>query len=137
DTVLNDGSTITQDALWEKTNTYNSVRKRLTKASYDLMKSKKGDGIYETIEEGNYSYYGSGPTSTYSNSWIKNTDDTVLTSSNWDKDYSLLGHSSLPFFLRGGGLNYSLGAGVFDVGSSNGGARSYCGFRLALSGSAL
>ncbi|MEG1204256.1 MAG: hypothetical protein RSE00_03175, partial [Clostridia bacterium] len=137
DTVLNDGSTITQDALWEKGNTYNPVRKRLTKASYDLMKTKKGDGIYETIEEGNYSYYGSNSASAASNGWIKNKDDTVSISSNWDDDYSLLGHS-LPFFLRGGYFGHGLAAGVFHVAAGYGGyALSQYGFRPVLSGPLL
>ncbi|MEG1204410.1 MAG: hypothetical protein RSE00_03990, partial [Clostridia bacterium] len=74
-----------------------------------------GDGIYETIEEGNYSYYGSDSASTPSNNWIKNKDDTESTSSNWDNDYSLLAHSSLPFFLRGGFFFNDSGAGVFNA----------------------
>ncbi|MEG1204202.1 MAG: hypothetical protein RSE00_02905, partial [Clostridia bacterium] len=137
DTVLNDKSTITQGVLWGKTNTYNSVRKGLTKASYDLMKNKKGDGIYETIEEGNYSYYGSNSASAASNSWIKNKGDTESISSNWDNDYSLLGHASLPFFLRGGGYRYGSSAGVFYVHASDGYAYAYFGFRPVLSGPSL
>ncbi|MEG0873527.1 MAG: hypothetical protein RSG48_06230, partial [Clostridia bacterium] len=137
DTVLNDRSTITQDALWEKGNTYNSVRKRLTKASYDLMKTKKGDGIYETIEDGNYSYYGSNSASTPSNSWIKNKDDTVLISSNWDDDYSLLLHSLLPCFFRGGSFAYGSPAGVFNIHAFSGIAYSLSGFRPVLSGPSL
>ncbi|MEG1345097.1 MAG: hypothetical protein RSD14_06365, partial [Clostridia bacterium] len=137
DTVLNDRSTITQDVLWRKTNTYNSVRKRLTQESYDLMKNKKGDGIYETIEDGNYSYYGSNSASTLSNSWIKNTDDTISTSSNWDNDYNLLGHSSLQFFLRGGRFGSGSCAGLFDVNAGGSGAISFCGFRPVLSGPSL
>ncbi|MEG1058984.1 MAG: hypothetical protein RSE57_02215, partial [Clostridia bacterium] len=137
DTVLNDRSTITQDVLWRKTNTYNSVRKRLTQKSYALMKTKKGDGIYEAIEEGNYSYWGTNPASTSSYKWIKNKDDTVSISSNWDNDYSLLAHSLLPFLFRGGHLTYGLGAGVFSVISGSGDADYSCGFRPVLSGPSL
>ncbi|MEG1059726.1 MAG: hypothetical protein RSE57_06125, partial [Clostridia bacterium] len=97
----------------------------------------KGDGIYETIEEGNYSYYGSNSASAASNSWIKNKGDTESISSNWDNDYSLLGHASLPFFLRGGAYRGGSGAGVFYVDAGSGGATGYYGFRPVLSGPSL
>ncbi|MEG1059867.1 MAG: hypothetical protein RSE57_06850, partial [Clostridia bacterium] len=117
--------------------TYNSVRKRLTKASYDLMKAKKGDGMYETIEEGNYSYYGSNSASTPSNGWIKNKDNKESTSSNWDDDNSLLGHSSRPFFLRGSFFVYGSDAGIFNTHADDGYADYFCGFRPVLSGPLL
>ncbi|MEG1344392.1 MAG: hypothetical protein RSD14_02600, partial [Clostridia bacterium] len=88
-------------------------------------------------EEGNYSYYGSNSASAASNSWIKNKGDTESISSNWDNDYSLLGHASLPFFLRGGFCGDGSSAGVFNVYAHGGAAYYNGGFRPVLSGPSL
>ncbi|MEG1142591.1 MAG: hypothetical protein RSE41_09140, partial [Clostridia bacterium] len=67
------------------------------------------DGIYETIEDGNYSYMDN------QSNWINNTDDTAGANSNWDSDYTLLLHTKLPFFLRGGYYVGGSFAGVWLV----------------------
>ncbi|MEG1009883.1 MAG: hypothetical protein RSF67_08775, partial [Clostridia bacterium] len=96
-----------------------------------FMANNKGDGIYETIEDGNYSYMGK-PWN-----WVKNTDDTLGASSNWDSDYTLFGHTSLPFFLRGGCYGDSYHAGVWYIYGNNGGTYHNYGFRPVVFSSAL
>ncbi|MEG1363358.1 MAG: hypothetical protein RSC92_02830, partial [Clostridia bacterium] len=126
DTILNNGTTLTQGALWSKDNTYNPVRKRLTNATYTFMANNKGDGIYETIEDGNYSYMGK-PWN-----WINNKTGTAGVQTNWDSDYTLLGHTSLPFFVRGNFYNENSGAGVWSAYAVYGHAYNYYGFRPVL-----
>ncbi|MEG1008704.1 MAG: hypothetical protein RSE41_06220, partial [Clostridia bacterium] len=132
DTVLNNGTTLTQGVLYDSENTYNPVRKRLTNAIYTFMANNKGDGIYETIEDGNYSYR-----DTHQWKWIKNTDDTVGINSNWDSDYTLLGQTYFSFFTRGGGYIEGSYTGIWVVGCNRGYERDGYSFRPVLFGSTL
>ncbi len=50
----------------------------------------------------------------------------------WYDDESGFVHSTLPWFIRGGDFNGGTGAGVFDFGSTNGGANGGVSFRLVL-----
>ncbi|MEG1363741.1 MAG: hypothetical protein RSC92_04860, partial [Clostridia bacterium] len=134
DTILNDGTTLTQYELDNKNNTYNPIRKRITNATYNLMANMKGDGIYETIEDGNYSYWGSNSINYGAGTWIKNIDETNNASTNWDVDYTLLGQSYYNFFFRGGSYNNSICSGIFSISSIGGGSYDgYTGFRMIIS----
>ena len=75
-------------------------------SSYNLAAGKKGDGVYET-----------------SNNYI-NTNS-------WFGAHSYFHYTSSPFFVRGGGYDYS-NAGVFYVNKSSGSANSGASFRVVL-----
>ncbi|MEG1010052.1 MAG: hypothetical protein RSF67_09630, partial [Clostridia bacterium] len=128
-------TTLTQYELDNKNNTYNPIRKRITNATYNLMANMKGDGIYETIEDGNYSYWGSNSINYGAGRWIKNIDETTNNAStNWDVDYTLLGQSYYNFFFRGGSYNNSICSGIFSISSIGGGSYDgYTGFRMIIS----
>ena len=95
-TVAGSG-TLTQQELSDYT--YNSIRIRLTKKTYENMASKKGDAMYEVIADGNYSYYGKNTSNNAT--WMK--DETTSGGfTNWNSDISYIGNSQVPFVLRGG-----------------------------------
>ncbi|MEG1362900.1 MAG: hypothetical protein RSC92_00395, partial [Clostridia bacterium] len=94
--------------------------------------NNKGDGIYETIEDGNYSFFGSNALNIPTNMWIKNTDEKEEYTYNWDLDFTLLGQANMPFFCRGGHCDGGNSAGLFKVDMCSGYPSYNTGFRLAL-----
>ena len=54
------------------------------------------------------------------------------TQGGWNRDYSLLVHSSGAWARRGGDAYHTTGAGVFAFGGNTGGANAHFGFRLVL-----
>ena len=117
--------------LWNQNSLANGTRKSITDDRYSLMKSIKGDAMYETINT--YSYYGKNSSDTYA--WLLTATDTTTTDygrSYYNRDYGLLGNCSLPFLRRGGNWGNGTGAGVFGCGGVGGGASYDHGFRPAL-----
>ena len=102
-----------------------------------LMKTTKGDGMYEAIKE--FSYYGR-YSQTYSSyaayeytNWLKATydsegnatsanDDTIKYTNGLYGDYALVGNPAQPFLLRGGSWWDGAAAGVFASHGSRGDA---------------
>ncbi len=135
---ISDTETLAQDQLWDAAKQdvkYQEARLRLTKANFDLMAKHKGIGVNEVTDE--YSYYGAynnGTTNTWN--WFTTVDQPanreVTYGRAWDSDYVLIGHAAEPFVIRGGGCNYSSGAGVFNSNIANGGAYSNSSFRPVL-----
>lgn len=121
---------------------------KLAKAAYErvkLMKTHKGDAMYEVINT--FSYYGYNKTNS-GNGWLKatyDTDGTVKATNDtktagadiygtgyYDGDYALIGTYVTLFVKRGGGWNDGAGAGVFGAGGSVGGTDNNHGFRPAI-----
>jgi type II secretory pathway pseudopilin PulG len=127
-------TTLTQGALWGKSGTdaatnliYNIARKRITDATYNSL--PKGIGVTETASS--YSYYGVDKNGNYN--WLINeNDEDGKTSTTWNNDYVLIGHTSGPFVYRGGNCNSGSNAGVLCTGISLGYAYNNIGFRPAL-----
>ena len=133
--------TITRETLWNSflsqngVDAYNNIRKNITLQTLELMKDKKGDALYETVQDKNASFYGKiiGNNGTYTQNWMLNsTVNTAQLARNWDNDYTLIGYAYLPFWLRGGGWSHGSVAGVFCAISNNGSSYTYCGFRPVL-----
>lgn len=120
--------------------------KLVAEAAYQrvqLMKKKKGDAMYEIINE--FSYYGrytADETKPYeSSNWFKATYDadgnaTAVNDSErayglsyYGEDYELIGNSALPFVVRGGSWGGATYAGVFASLGSGGTSSSAYGFR--------
>ena len=116
------------------------------------MKSKKGDAMYEVINDSGVSFYGwlknSGGEYTSNNGWIraqftKSGSSLTVTypegettqkyaTGLYDGDYTLIGTCVRPFVNRGGSCYYDSGEGVFHIFGSNGGAVSSSSFRPVL-----
>ena len=135
--LSNETLTLTQAQLWAKygstftdasTNqAYNTARKRLTDATYENLPI--GIGISEIA--GSYSYYGVISTGNYD--WLKEITDTSTNyGMAWNGDYTLTGHSNVPFTLRGGGGNNGGRAGVLSSSVTNGNTQNNHGFRVSL-----
>ena len=128
----------TQRQLWNwanKTEAYNEARKRLTEANYKNMAKYKGIGVNEVGSE--FSYYAPQGTTNGSYGWymtVKNTetDTTQEYGRAWSRDYTLIGHASSPFVVRGGYCNGGSRAGVLCSNITGGHAFSYYGFRPVL-----
>ncbi len=137
--VDGESSNLTQAQLWNKngasfTDTtanekYNTARKRLTDATYNLLAKVKGIGVNEVASS--HSYYGVNSSGNYA--YLINASDTSTKYGRaWDNDYVLIGHASNPFVLRGGFIYNGTNAGVLGTGLTNGGADNYNGFRAVL-----
>lgn len=107
---------------------WNEARARITKANYDLMYAKKGDALYEIID--NYSYYGlinNGEEEEHPYRWFKINNTTNLAT--WNSDSIELGIGMLVFVVRGGAFSHSNASGAFRVKFHNGTAAYSAGFR--------
>lgn len=138
--VDGESSNLTQAQLWNKngasfTDTtanekYNTARKRLTDATYNLLAKVKGIGVNEVASS--HSYYGVNSSGNYT--WLINASDTSTNYGRaWDNDYVLIGHASYPFVGRGGNVYDGTCAGVLYSSLTTGGAAYYAyGFRAVL-----
>ena len=137
--VDGESSNLTQEQLWNKngasfTDTtanekYNTARKRLTDATYNLLAKVKGIGVNEVASS--HSYYGVNSSGSYT--WLINASDTGWNPGRaWNNDYVLIGHAFIPFVMRGGGFYDGTSAGVLFSGITRGGAGDYYGFRAVL-----
>ena len=137
--VDGESSNLTQEQLWNKngasfTDTtanekYNTARKRLTDATYNLLAKVKGIGVNEVASS--HSYYGVNSSGSYT--WLINASDTGWNPGRaWNNDYVLIGHAFYPFVVRGGGINSGTYAGVLYSFVTSGNADSSDGFRAVL-----
>ena len=132
-------SPISQDSLWEYTKRevkYQTARKRLTDYNFNQMAKHKGIGVNEVASE--CSYYA--PYDSKGNrGWFMTAEEPAKESGvsqqyarSWDYDGVLIGHSAIPFVMRGGYFSFGDTVGVLytDVTSGNAGCGS--GFRPVL-----
>ena len=137
--VDGESSNLTQAQLWEKkgaafTDTtanekYNTARKRLTDATYNLLAKVKGIGVNEVASS--HSYYGVNSSGNYA--LLINASDTGTNCGRaWNYDSVLIGHTSNPFVMRGGHICGRTEAGVLNSHITNGVENFYCGFRAVL-----
>ena len=132
--------TVTQTQLWNWNNKsieYNTARLRLTQANYNNMARYKGIGVNETGNK--FSYYAPYGTDSVKKlyNWfntVKNTetDTTAYLERTWSGDYTLIGHASGPFVMRGGYCSDGAGAGVLCTNIASGYANYFNGFRPVL-----
>ena len=142
---LEDGTQVTQSGLWgDSTNKlveikYQNARKRLTQAVFDGMAKHKGIGVNEMTTT--FSYYTAyqNTNGNYTRGWFidpevaaaEKTKEQYISgvARSWDNDLIRIGHSSIPFVVRGGSFSSGGGAGVFfsDAGDGYGGNND--GFR--------
>ena len=134
--VDGESSNLTQEQLWNKngasfTDTtanekYNTARKRLTDATYNLLAKVKGIGVNEVASS--HSYYGVNSSGSYT--WLINASDTGWNPGRaWNNDYVLIGHAFDPFVVRGGNFGNGTDAGVLGSDVTNGYAYYYYGCR--------
>ena len=136
---LEDGTQVTQSGLWgDSTNKlveikYQNARKRLTQAVFDGMAKHKGIGVNEMTTT--FSYYTAyqNTNGDYTRGWFidpevaaaEKTKEQYISgvARSWDNDLIRIGHSSIPFVVRGGSFSSGGGAGVFfsDAGDGYGG----------------
>ena len=141
--VDGESSNLTQTQLWNKYNhdtttgfdnasvnlPYNTARKRLTDATYNLLAKVKGIGVNEVASS--HSYYGVNSSGNYT--WLINASDTSTNYGRaWNNDYVLIGYASYPFVVRGGVIYDGAGAGVLSAYVTNGNAYYNSGFRAVL-----
>ncbi len=138
--VVNGESTnLTQSQLWNKSGSsytdtttnekYNTARKRLTDATYNLMAKVKGIGVNEVADS--HSYFGVNSSGNYN--WLLNESGTnTKYGKAWNNDLVLIGHAYLPFVERSGGIGNGTHAGVLISGSTAGYAIYDVGFRAVL-----
>ena len=106
--------------IWNAGAEGNETRKRITDKKYNLMKSKQGDAMYETIGT-EYSYWGkttevSGSQAAGSSQWMTSlTGTSKLGTGYYNGDYVLIGHCPHTFVGRGGYWDSGDGTGVFSV----------------------
>ena len=142
---IDDQTELTQSGLWgDSTNKlveikYQNARKRLTQAVFDRMAKHKGIGVNEMTTT--FSYYTAyqNTSGVYTRGWFidpevaaaEKTKEQYISgvARSWDNDLIRIGHSSVPFVLRGGTFAYGGGAGVFCSGASDGGGDDVIGFR--------
>ena len=142
---LEDGTQVTQSGLWgDSTNKlveikYQNARKRLTQAVFDGMAKHKGIGVNEMTTT--FSYYTAyqNTNGNYARGWFidpevaaaEKTKEQYISgvARSWDNDLIRIGHSSVPFVLRGGGFYYGGSAGVFCSGAAYGYGNGSDGFR--------
>ena len=127
---LEENEFLTQTDLWKnKDNTYNSVRKRITDETFELLKQVKGIGVNEVANS--HSYYGKLSDGIYQ--WFTDAGDTTTKyGRTWNSDLVLIGHASFPFVLRGGGCGGGSGSGVLCSDITYGFANYNQGFRAVL-----
>ena len=117
--IVVDGSFITQQQLNDGPIQYNSIRKRLVKETYNNLSKIKGDGVYETIQENNFSYLGKNTVDDRLK-WLSIATDQSEALTNWDNDYTLISIISYNTFLRGGVYSNGNASGVFNVFADTG-----------------
>ena len=138
---LGDGTTLTQSELWDwnkREEKHHEARKRITEETYNNMAKHKGIGVNEVSTA--FSFYAPYALATETNKnpwgWFKTVQEALKGTQNyvgaWDNDFVLIGHSASPFVLRGGICVNDSGAGVLNLGLTNGYADSYFGFRSVL-----
>ena len=131
-------STISQGTLWNWANKgieYNEARKRLTEANFNNMFKFKGIGINETTKT--FSYYAPYGTNSGYYGWFTTVKDTGTNTTQeygktWNNDYTLIGHASGPFVVRGGLCYGGSTAGVLASYVTGGDAKDHNGFRPVL-----
>ena len=131
---------ITQGSLWNwnnKSTAYNTARKRLTEATFKNMEKVKGIGVNEVNDK--CSYYAPYGSNSNSQNWgcFQTAKDTSTNTTQeyvrtWDGDYTLIGHASSPFVMRGGNCDNGSGAGVLYTYAADGNANNHNGFRPVL-----
>ena len=131
---------ISQSQLWNWNNrsqAYNEARLRITRANFENMAKYKGIGINETTQS--FSYYAPYGTDSSNQTWgwFQTAKDTATNTSQeyartWNSDYTLIGHASIPFVLRGGSCDNGSDAGVLYSYITNGDAIYGSGFRPVL-----
>ena len=138
---LGDGTTLTQGELWDwnkREEKHQEARRRITESTYNNMSKHKGIGVNEVSTA--FSFYAPYALATETNKnpwgWFKTVQEALKGTQNyvgaWDNDFVLIGHSASPFVLRGGICVNDSGAGVLNLGLTNGYADSYFGFRSVL-----
>ena len=133
-------SPVTQEELWnwnKKTVEYNTVRRRLTEANFNLMASHKGIGVNETASS--FCFFAPSGTNAEKQTWacfqtIKDTaiDTTQEFGKSWNADAVIIGHVNMPFITRGGGKSDNSFTGVLYINSTKGSGYLTDGFRPAL-----
>ena len=131
---------ISQSQLWNwnnKSQAYNEARLRITRANFENMAKYKGIGINETTQS--FSYYAPYGTDSSNQTWgwFQTAKDTATNTSQeyartWNSDYTLIGHASIPFVIRGGLCDYGSYAGVLGSDIATGYANYNNGFRPVL-----
>ena len=142
---LEDGTQVTQSGLWgDSTNKlveikYQNARKRLTQAVFDGMAKHKGIGVNEMTTT--FSYYTAyqNTNGDYTRGWFIDPEVAAAEKTKeqyisgvaraWDNDLIRIGHSSVPFVIRGGYFISGGYAGVFYSDAYYGGGYSNLGFR--------
>lgn len=125
--------TVDNDKVWPLGQEANQRRKTMTNERYKLMKSKKGDAMYEIIEETGYSYYGRKTDGNYD--WIKSLTTSVAERGTtvYNGDFAAFGNTYIPFLIRGGGWWDDTCTGIFASMGDSGGEDGYgIGFRPVL-----
>jgi len=120
------------DGLWDKDYTYNNIRKQITDERVNLMKSIKGDALYEVFNT--YSYYGKMNDNTYQWGMDESFTSAQYGRTYYNNDFALVGNTSLPFLRRGGSWNVGSYAGVFASHGISGGAGNVSRFPPGLGG---
>ena len=141
---IDEQTTLTQSELWDNTNKkieikYQNARKRLTQAVFDGMAKHKGIGVNEMTTT--FSYYTAyqNTNGDYTRGWFidpevaaaEKTKEQYIpgVARSWDNDLIRIGHSSVPFVVRGGYFNNGGNAGVFSSDAGGGYGSHYSGFR--------
>ena len=137
---IDDQTELTQSELWDNTNKkreekYQIVRKRLTQAVFDGMAKHKGIGVNEM--SATFSYYTAyqNTNGDYTRGWFRDTSVAAADNTReqhtttWDGDGVLIGHSSLPFVMRGGVFYFGATAGVLCPYADSGSGDGNRGFR--------
>ena len=119
--VSSDEVKASQDRIWDLGEEANARRKQMTTEKYNLFKEKKGDAMYEVMQENKFSYYGKKTTGEHG--WLTslssptNQYEVVL----YNADYALLGNTVAPFVPRGGRFWSGENGGIFAIDSVTGG----------------
>ncbi len=139
--VLEDGTTLTQEELWDwdkKEKKHQESRRRITESTYIKMTKHKGIGVNEVSTE--FSFYAPYGVGTNSNrkiwGWFITTEqaiaETITYASAWDNDYVLIGHGPYPFMMRGGHCSSESFSGVLSSIPTNGYTSDAYSFRSVL-----
>ena len=121
------GESYTDSAINEK---YNTARKRLTDATYNLLAKAKGIGINEFANS--HSYYGIYYKGNYT--YLINESDTNSNyGRTWNNDYIIIGHGVFTFVVRGGAVYSGTPSGILRTGIATGVNGSSSSFRPVIS----
>ncbi len=122
---LGDGTTLTQNELWDwnkKEEKHHEARRRLSEVVYNNMAKHKGIGINEMSNE--FSFYAPYGTKTSTWNWFMTTKQAMegektVAATPWDKDAVLITSTECAFISRGGGPSGEI-SGVFYIKISRG-----------------